>query len=68
MDVSRVRDRIALIAKRASSDDEQAHALEDDLYRDVLKVIAQTSSDPLARTLAAEAIKTAEIDFERWYA
>lgn len=68
MDVSHVRDRIALIAKSASSDDEQAHALEDDLYRDVLKVIAQTSSDPQARALAAEAIKTTEIGFERWYA
>ncbi|MFD7661069.1 hypothetical protein [Streptomyces sp. NPDC059788] len=68
MDVSRVRDRIAVIAKSASSDVEQAHGLEDDLYRDVLKVIAQTSSDPRARALAAEAIKASEIDFERWYA
>ncbi|WP_158706334.1 MULTISPECIES: hypothetical protein [Streptomyces] len=58
----------SLITKRASSDDEQAHALEDDLYRDVLKVIAQTSSDPLVRTLAAEAIKATEIDFECWSA
>ncbi|WPO70209.1 hypothetical protein [Streptomyces sp. KN37] len=65
MDVSHVEDRVKEIANVAA-DDERAHGLEDDLHCDVLEVIAETSRDPHARALAAAAIKTAKIEFERW--
>lgn len=48
-------------------DNERAHYLEDDLYLDLLTSIAdQTCDDPIL--CAKEAIKAADIDFNRWYA
>lgn len=49
-----------------SGDPEAAHSAEDRLYRRTLRAIAERSPD--AAGLAAEAIKAADIKFERWYA
>ena len=49
------------------TDDEKAHALEDELHQAVLKAIADgTCEDP--RMCAAQALKTLEIPFARWCA
>lgn len=45
---------------------EDAHGMEDQLYEDVLREIAD--GNPHAAELAREAIKTQEIRFARWYA
>jgi hypothetical protein len=44
-------------------DDEAAHSLEDKLYLDVLRQLAEQGN-----TLAAEAIKASDIEFARWCA
>ena len=46
-------------------DVEGAHQKEDELYRDVLRAIADGSRDAMG--LAASALKTQEIIGERWY-
>lgn len=65
MDLSNVEEQIALISA-ASGDDERQHGLEDSLYEDVLKAIAEGA--PNASELAAAALKTKEMEFCRWYA
>lgn len=47
-------------------DDESAHGMEDSLRADVLAAIAAGTPD--ARTLAAAALRSDQIDFARWYA
>lgn len=47
-------------------DDEVAHSMEDDLYRDVLRAIAGGEID--GHELAAEALKVEKIKFARWCA
>lgn len=52
-------------------DDEKAHALEDQLYTDVLKTIASPRVDGCsceAKELARLALNTRRIRFERWAA
>jgi len=69
MDASMSTEDVAhrLAAIRAASDDgEVAHGLADGLYRDVLTAIAAGAPD--APILAAAALRTETIDFERWYA
>lgn len=44
-------------------DYEQAHAMEDDLFRDVLAAIADGQQG--ARKLATEVLKSSEIEFPR---
>jgi hypothetical protein len=47
-------------------DDAKAHILEDALYEGVLVAIAEgRCEDP--RACAAEALKSSEFDFSRWY-
>lgn len=48
------------------NDDEVAHGMADDLYRDVLAAIANGAPD--AEILAAAALRSETIDFARWYA
>lgn len=60
-----VAERVREIARR-TSDDESAHAAEDALHRAVLEAIATGTEDPAA--LAAEALRTQQLDFARWYA
>lgn len=50
-----------------AGDPEHAHALEDDLYRDVLESFTK-NPDPNVRRKAKAALKTREINFPRWAA
>lgn len=65
--VAEVQKRLAYI-ERISDDDEAAHTEEDRLWLGVLTAIAnhETTDDPAE--LAAEAIKTNDIEFARWCA
>lgn len=66
MNVEDIKKTLAEI-KRVSGDPEYAHGLEDELHVAVLTAIANgTCDDPVA--CAAEALKTEDIDFVRWYA
>ena len=65
MDVLQVALRIRKIYE-IRSDGEAAHELEDRLRRDVLVAIADGAAH--AQEIAAEALKTSEIEFTRWYA
>jgi hypothetical protein len=68
MTLDEIRSRLAEI--RAEDDDrdyEGAHALEDELFQDVLRAIAAGACDDPA-ACAAEALKSLENDFERWCA
>ncbi|MER8004774.1 hypothetical protein [Streptomyces sp. NPDC094149] len=67
MDVSHVRQRVQAIADTAD-DPEAAHQSEDDLFVDVLKIIASDSADDHSRALAGAALEARKITFERWYA
>jgi hypothetical protein len=67
MEVSQVRQRVQAIAD-AADDPEDAHTREDQLLVDVLKVIADSSTDGQARALAGAALETRKIEFERWCA
>lgn len=62
-----IRDRIARIITAADrGDDESAHSMEDTLHQDVLAAIAANAPDSGA--LAYEALKTQQLDFNRWCA
>lgn len=60
-----VRNRVTTI-NNLRHDDEAAHSEEDDLYKDVLQLIALGAVEPAA--LAREALKTKTIKFARWCA
>lgn len=62
MTVNDVKKRVAKIAA-TKGDDEVAHSMEDSLYEDVLQAIADNHPDPGG--LAAEALKTRDIRFDR---
>jgi len=50
-------------------DNETAHQIEDQLYAQVLRWIASGEiSGEEAALCAAEALKTADVNFERWFA
>ncbi len=65
MTVDEVKERVRQI-DASKGDDEGAHSMEDTLRADVLKAIADGA--PNAAALAAEALKTMNIDFARWCA
>jgi hypothetical protein len=66
MTVEDVKTEVERIRQMADFDeDEDAHKAEDKLRQDVLQAIAE--SHPGAVLLAAEALKTDEIEFGRWY-
>jgi len=53
--------------RKNQGDVETAHGMEDYLWQEVLQTIADgTAEDPAA--LARAALKTTELDFDRWYA
>lgn len=59
--------RTALVMIQFSSDDpEMAHSMERNVWENVLRAIAHDPSN--AQELATEALKTLDIDFERWMA
>lgn len=65
MTIEEVKNRVAQIVA-IRGDDEVAHGKEDDLWRDVLRHIADGGAG--ARELAIEALTTLDIEFERWCA
>jgi len=64
--LSDVQKRIEEIRGKAS-DDEVAHAMEDQLHQDVLRAIAEDKCTA-PRSCANAALKTLDIDFCRWCA
>ena len=51
------------------TDDETAHSMEDDLYSEILQAVASGElKGAAAKGCAAEALKTRDIGFSRWYA
>lgn len=68
MDINYIKSEIALISKISDSeDDENAHMAEDALHINFIKYIAEHAPADLAE-MAREVLKTADIDFYRWYA
>lgn len=65
MKVVDIEERVAKIAEVASKKDGEAHGLEDDLFLDVLKAIAKGAKNPAE--LAAAAIKSADLEINRWF-
>jgi hypothetical protein len=61
-----VREKVEEIRK-AAHDPEAAHSLEDALYAEILAAIA-SGGCTRPEECAAEALKTQEIEFERWTA
>jgi hypothetical protein len=66
MTVDEVNQRVRDI-EASRRDDEAAHSMEDDLWRDVLTAIACGMCDNPA-ACANAAIRTQEIEFARWCA
>jgi hypothetical protein len=66
MNVSEVEARVAQVAAIGDDDPEQAHHLEDELWRDVLAAIADGAEHPAE--LAAAAMKVWDPERIRWYA
>ena len=64
--VDEINRRVGLI-DNCSADDEAAHSEEDELYRDVLKAIADGTAEQPAKCAAA-ALETRDITFARWCA
>ena len=68
MKIATARQRIGAIRRAAKSgDDETAHRLEDAFRADVLTAIANLETDAPSQ-LAAVAISTSRIAFQRWCA
>ncbi len=65
MTVELVRKRVSEV-DAVKDDDEAAHSREDSLWYDVLSAIANGSD--CAKELAVEALKTEQINFQRWCA
>lgn len=65
MDIQQVKDLVEYI-NTIAYDDERAHSMEDALHQDVLKAIAEGATNGIE--LATEALKTKEIEFNRWCA
>jgi len=53
---------------RDHDDNEEAHALEAALFVDTLKAIASGMDRDAAAEMAAEALKSRDIEFTRWFA
>jgi hypothetical protein len=62
--VKDIQERVIDINKW-KSDDEKAHGMEDSLWKEVLEAISKGDCDD-ATLCAAEALKTRELDFQRW--
>ncbi len=66
MTIEEVQDELEHI-RAIRGDDEAAHSSEDDLHQEVLQYVAETAPEPW-RSVAAEALKSGDIKFERWCA
>lgn len=58
-------DRAVAHVRAIADDDEAAHIAEDKLYTEVLRHIAANALEPWSR-IATQALKTKDIQFERW--
>lgn len=63
--VEDVAQRLALIASQ-TDDPETVHGAEDWLHEQVLRAVA--AGHPDSQILAAAALRTYDIDFDRWFA
>lgn len=68
--VKQLRDRFRLIADSRSEcgdwDEEMCHRAEKDMWKLALECISAGTDDPAL--IAKEALRTTELNFERWYA
>lgn len=65
MNTKQIKAKVAEI-EACKDDPEKAHALEDDLYMEVLQAIRDGAMNP--DELAREALESSFIDFPRWCA
>ena len=65
MEIEEIKKRIDEIKERRD-DSENAHAMEDTLWEDVLIAISEGVDN--SKELAKECLKTSEIKFDRWFA
>lgn len=65
MKLDEVEKRVAKIESLVGQMDGVAHGLEDALFLDVLKAIAAGAQNP--RKLAETALKSSELEIERWF-
>lgn len=67
MTVEEIEERIEIVLRMIKmGDNETAHCMEDELYFDVLKDIADGARD--GAELAKAVLKAKEIDYIRWFA
>lgn len=66
MTIEELQDMIDYLKGLAENDDESAHITEDRIHRQVLCAIANGTEN--AKELAALALTTKDIPFERWFA
>jgi hypothetical protein len=66
MTVKDVQKQIHMIAVTLNGDDEQQHSYEDALHKDVLREVAAGAEN--SQELAIEALKTVDLNFDRWCA
>lgn len=65
--VEDVTQRVTYIAAKGErGEEEEAHGAEDRLHRQVLRAVA--AGHPDSQILAAAALHTNDLNFERWYA
>lgn len=66
MNIEQAKHRVEEI-RRSAGDDERAHGMEDSLYSDFIKHVQALGIDGVS-DVAAEILKTKDIDFSRWCA
>jgi len=67
MILGEVKARVEEIAQ-LHGDDEAQHGKEDSLWKDVLQAIVSAKTLKEAKQLAHEALKTKDLEFQRWCA
>ena len=66
MTVEEIDKRVQAIRNLGAGENEEKHRIEDAIHLDVLRYIAWNPGCNAA-ALAAAAVKTDEIEFDRWY-
>jgi len=66
MNLEKIKEEISAIKRQAADDPETAHSLEDNLYFDFVKFVAQRK-DKIGK-FAQVILKTKRISFPRWCA
>jgi len=60
--------KIRKLARQGLAGEIEAHELQDELARQALETIAERSKDLDARTIATEALRAYEVEFQKYYA